>query len=102
MVMEKNMRMMIIGLLLLIVLTPLGLLATGETFGEWGLEELKEKIGYTPVGMERLSSLWSAPMPDYALPGTGGPVLGYVVSAIVGAAICAGVLYILGRKIARE
>ena len=38
--MDKIVRNLAIGLTLLIILAPLGLLAVGETFGEWGPEEL--------------------------------------------------------------
>lgn len=69
MIMDKTTRNLIIGLVALIILAPLGLLAVGETFGEWGNEDLEEKIGYVPSGLEEFSSLWSAPMPDYTLPG---------------------------------
>ena len=70
--MEKMYRNFAIGLVLLIILAPLGLLAVGETFGEWGSEELKEKLGFVPPGLEKLSGIWSAPMPDYAFPGGEG------------------------------
>ena len=67
--MDKIIKNFAIGLVALIILAPLGLLAVGETFGEWGPEEVKEKLGFVPPGLEQLSSLWSAPLPDYALPG---------------------------------
>ena len=38
--MDKTTRNLIVGLAALIILAPLGLLAVGETFGEWGNEEL--------------------------------------------------------------
>nr|HPM26783.1 PDGLE domain-containing protein [Methanothrix sp.] len=95
-----------IGLVALIILAPLGLLAVGETFGEWGNEELEEKIGFVPSGLERLSSLWSAPMPDYALPGIGESMTAasaaYILSAVIGVVICAGLLYIIGKRIAKD
>lgn len=96
---------LLIGLAILIVLTPLGLIATGETFGEWSVEELEEKIGYAPQGLSDLSSVWSAPLPDYGLPGTDttvGAVAGYILSAIVGVAICAGAIYLLGKLVAKN
>ena len=43
---------------LLIVLTPVGLLATGTAWGEWGVDEMATlvsggtQLGYTPSGME--------------------------------------------------
>lgn len=104
--MDKTVRNLAIGLVALIVLAPLGLLAVGETFGEWGNEELEEKIGFMPSGLERLSSLWSAPMPDYALPGIGESMTAasaaYILSAVIGVVICAGLLYIIGKRIAKD
>ncbi|HNU39942.1 MAG: cobalt transport protein CbiM [Euryarchaeota archaeon ADurb.Bin190] len=104
--MDKTVRNLAIGLVALIILAPLGLLAVGETFGEWGNEELEEKIGFVPSGLERLSSLWSAPMPDYALPGIGESMTAasaaYILSAVIGVVICAGLLYIIGKRIAKD
>ncbi len=103
--MDRTTRNLAIGLVLLIILAPLGLLAVGETFGEWGSEELKEKIGYVPSGLEGLSSLWSAPIPDYALPGIDsqtGLVAAYILSAVIGVVICGGVLYLIGKKVAKN
>ena len=104
--MDKTVRILAIGLVALIILAPLGLLAVGETFGEWGNEELEEKIGFVPSGLERLSSLWSAPMPDYALPGIGESMTAasaaYILSAVIGVVICAGLLYIIGKRIAKD
>jgi len=103
--MDKTVRNLAIGLLILVILTPLGLLATGSTFGEWSNKEVKEKIGFVPSGLEHLSSLWGAPLPDYALPGEGeqhSAVAIYVLSAVIGVAVCAAVLYFIGKRIARD
>lgn len=98
--MDKFLRNTLIVLALLVILTPLGLISTGETFGEWGTDELKEKIGYVPSGLESLSSLWGAPMSDYGFPGndtTVGMIVGYIVSAIIGVILAGGALYVLGK-----
>ena len=55
--MDKIVRNLAIGLLMLIILAPLGLLAVGETFGEWGPEELQEKLGVVPPGIG--AALWT-------------------------------------------
>jgi len=74
------------GLLLgLICLTPLGLLATGTAWGEWGADEIAGIAGFTPAGMT--SGLnYSALLPDYSVSGL-PEVAGYLLSAVVGAAI---------------
>ncbi len=104
--MDKTIKNLAIGLVALIILAPLGLLAVGETFGEWSNEEVEEKLGFVPTGLEGLSSLWSAPMPDYALPGSGDSMtsasIAYILSAVIGVVICGGLLYIVGKKVARD
>jgi hypothetical protein len=104
--MDKMMRNFAIGLALLIILAPLGLLAVGETFGEWGPEEIKEKLGFVPPGLEQLSGIWNAPMSDYALPGTGDSMTvaaaAYILSAVIGVIVCGGLLYFVGKKIAKD
>jgi hypothetical protein len=103
--MDKTIRNLTIGLVILIILVPLGLLAVGETFGEWGAEELQEKLGFVPAGLNQLASFWKAPVPDYALPGNEsekGKVAVYYLSAIVGVALCGGLLYLVGKKIAKD
>jgi cobalt/nickel transport system permease protein len=76
------------ALLVLILASPLGLLAPGTAWGEWSAEELRQ-IGLQsiPAGMERLSGLWGAPLAGYDLPGLGNANLGYVVSAALGIAV---------------
>ena len=101
--MDKLVRNLAIGLGLLIILAPLGLLAVGETFGEWSNEEIQEKLGFVPAGLEKLSSLWSAPLADYAFPddeSQTGAVAAYILSGILGVVICGGLLYYVGKKIA--
>ena len=104
--MEKAIRNMVIGLLILMILVPLGLLATGETFGEWGNEEIEEKLGYVPQGLESLSSFWQkAPLPDYAFEGdesSRGAIIAYILSAVIGVVIGGGLLYFVGKKIAKN
>jgi cobalt/nickel transport system permease protein len=75
----------------LIAATPLGLLATGAAWGEWGAEEIAEVVtngealGYTPEG---LANGWSLEvlMPDYALDGM-NEIAAYILSAVIGVAL---------------
>jgi len=101
-----------IGLGVLVVLSPLGLLLpehfkAGSAWGEWGANEVQELVGYIPGGLEKLSNLWTAPIPDYAFKGwEEKPLaelsLAYVFSAVIGILICAGVVFILGRFLSRK
>ena len=78
-------------LVALIVLSPLGLLASGTAWGEWGADEIGEivhggkALGFTPAGMQGGFSFGS-PIPDYAIAGM-PDIAGYVISAIAGTAI---------------
>jgi cobalt/nickel transport system permease protein len=75
----------------LIAATPLGLLATGAAWGEWGADEIAEvttngvALGYVPSGLENGWSL-SALMPDYSLEGM-NEVFAYILSAVIGVAM---------------
>jgi cobalt/nickel transport system permease protein len=82
----------IYGLILgLICLAPLGLLATGTAWGEWGTDEIKDVItggntlGFIPKGMSQGFN-FSAVMPDYAISGL-PEIAGYILSAIAGVAV---------------
>jgi cobalt/nickel transport system permease protein len=81
----RKLRWVWIGLSALIVASPLGLLAPGTAWGEWGTQELT-KLGLKaiPAGLEKLSTLWGAPLADYDLAALGNANLGYIFSAIVG------------------
>ncbi len=81
----RSMRWLWISLLILIVASPLGLLAPGTAWGEWGTQQLRERgLSTIPAGLERLSGLWGAPLAGYRLKSLGNASLGYVVSAVVG------------------
>ena len=75
----------------LICLTPLGLLATGTAWGEWGIDEIKDVVsggntlGYVPDGMKNGFS-FEAILPDYTLSGL-PDTAAYILSAIAGVAI---------------
>lgn len=104
--MDKLIRNLLIALAVLVILTPIGLISTGETFGEWGNDYLEEKLGYVPAGLESVSVAWNAPLPDYGLPFLGetfaGMSVGYILSAIVGVALCGGLLYLIGKLLAKR
>jgi cobalt/nickel transport system permease protein len=84
-----------IGLAALVVIVPVGLLAPGTAWGEWGAEELSSLgLAFIPLGMAKLSSLWSAPLPDYDLPALGNASLAYILSAVVGIIIVTVVVWL--------
>jgi cobalt/nickel transport system permease protein len=84
----QKLRGLWIALAVLIVASPLGLLAPGTAWGEWGTEELtKMGLKAVPAGLEKLSALWGAPLADYNLPALGNANLGYLLSAAMGIAV---------------
>jgi cobalt/nickel transport system permease protein len=87
---------------LLAFATPLGLLASGTAWGEWGVDELKNMgLGFIPQGLEKLAGWWPAPLPDYGFPRMGA-VIGYILSAVVGIALVVFLLWMLGRWLSRK
>jgi len=70
----------------LVVATPLGLLAEGTAWGEWGADEIAETgAGYVPAGFEN-GFEWEALMPDYSFGGLPDNVA-YILSAVAGVAL---------------
>lgn len=86
----------------LILLTPIGALAPGTAWGEWGSKQLKVAIGYAPANLERLGGLWRSAMPGYATPGISSALLGYLIAAVVGTALTVGVAFAVGALLARR
>jgi cobalt/nickel transport system permease protein len=112
----RAMRPLWIGLATLMVLTPLGLLATGAAWGEWGPQDFtepqargeitaasrnQEPPAKVPQGLARLSSVWTAPIPDYAPPFLRSESFGYLMSAIFGAGIIILMVQLIGWIIGR-
>lgn len=92
-------RKLWLGLAALMIASPLGLLAAGTAWGEWGPEafqnaEARAAIAAAsgnvappetiPSGLEKLSSFWTAPIPDYAPAFMHGHAFGYILSALFG------------------
>jgi cobalt/nickel transport system permease protein len=84
---------------LLMVLAPLGLLAAGKAWGEWSVHDFADPAARRqiaqasrnvapppapPSGLERLSSVWTAPFPDYSPSFVRSAAFGYVLSATFG------------------
>jgi len=101
-----------IGLGILIILSPLGLFLpehfkAGSAWGEWGIDEIGKLAGYVPKGLEKLASLWNAPIPDYAFrgwedKGLGHLSLAYIVSAGLGIIIVAIVTIFIARILIKK
>ena len=91
----RKIRGALVALAVLIVASPLGLLAPGTAWGEWGTQELSRMgLQTIPSGLEKLSTLWGAPLSGYDLPALGNTNLGYVLSAITGIAVTGLVVWL--------
>ena len=107
---SSKFRKLWIGIGVLILLSPLGLVLprmfrAGGAWGEWGLDGINERAGYVPEGLKGLSGIWSAPVSDYAFSGWNKGLKGYlayILSGIVGVALVAGLAYVLGRVLKRN
>ena len=87
------------ALAILMILTPLGILAAGSAWGEWSPEDFTNQASRSqiaaasgshlppaqaPAGLRRLASFWTAPMPRYAPPFLKSETFGYMLSAVSG------------------
>jgi len=109
--MTKFQKKLWIGLLIMALLTPLGVLLpekfkAEEAWGEWGTEILGKLLGYVPEGLKRLADFWKAPIPDYNFGGEGASMtlqaISYIVSGLLGIGICAFVVYVVSRFMAKH
>jgi cobalt/nickel transport system permease protein len=82
--------------------SPIGLLASGTAWGEWGADELKDLgLSFIPQGIERFTGWWPAPLPDYGFPRMGA-VIGYILSAFIGIVLVGILLWLFGRWLSRR
>jgi hypothetical protein len=97
-------RKAIIVMIIFIILTPLGILATGEAWGEWDISEWPVSNSWKNVAT-KIASIWSAPLPDYNIPSWESgilPYIGYIVSGVIGVIILIFVTYFIGYLIVRR
>ncbi len=87
-------------LVVLIVISPLGLIASGTAWGEWGADEIAEDVsagsalGFVPSQLLNGFN-YEALMPDYSVSGL-PDIAGYILSALVGVALLIIIFKILG------
>jgi cobalt/nickel transport system permease protein len=91
----QKLRWLWVGIVVLIIASPLGLLAPGTAWGEWGTDQLAGLgLKSIPAGLEKLSNLWGAPMAGYNLPAFGNTNLGYLLSAFLGILVVVVVVWL--------
>jgi cobalt/nickel transport system permease protein len=87
----------------IILLVPLGLLATGSAWGEWASEELvsRKDVGYVPSGLHKYEGIWSAPFSGYTMPWVpenpsfSQEAFAYILAAVVGLALIFTIVFAL-------
>jgi cobalt/nickel transport system permease protein len=117
-------RRLWLALSLLLALTPLGIIAVGRAWGEWHAHEFSDPAvrlqiaavsgnepppAHASTALERLSSIWKAPISDYAPSFVRSTSLGYFVSALMGVGLIllfswfvARLLFRSGRKLPKS
>ncbi|MGE5304245.1 MAG: PDGLE domain-containing protein [Alphaproteobacteria bacterium] len=109
--MTKSQRKLWIGLLVMALLTPLGIILphifnAGAAWGEWGVDKLAQLLGYTPQGLKKLSDLWKAPVPNYNVGGrdasTTFQIISYFAAGVLGVAAVGLVVYLIARFITKN
>jgi cobalt/nickel transport system permease protein len=81
----RRLRGLWVALAILVFIAPIGLLAPGTAWGEWGSDQLSHLgLNFIPQGFAHLEGLWGAPLAEYDLPALGNANLGYIISAILG------------------
>jgi len=109
--MTKFQKKLWIGLLIMALLTPLGILLpekfnTEGAWGEWGIHKLEKLLGFVPEGLKKLTDIWKAPIPGYNFGGEGASktvqVVSYIVSGFLGIGVCILIVLIISRFIAKH
>jgi len=100
------------GLAVLLLLTPLGILASGAAWGEWAPKDFSDAAtraqitaasGNTapplaaPSGLAQMANLWTAPLPDYAPHFVKSAAFGYLLSAMFGVGLILAIVWIVQR-----
>jgi cobalt/nickel transport system permease protein len=95
----RSFRSLWVAVALLMLFTPLGILAAGKAWGEWSPSDFASDAGRAhiatnsqgvsvptaaPAGLQRLSSVWTAPIPAYAPQFVKSRSFGYLLSAMFG------------------
>jgi len=98
----RAIRPLLAGLAAFMLFTPLGILAVGSAWGEWSPRDLADQAARrqiaavsahralppgVPQGLDRLSTIWTAPFPAYAPRLLRNQSFGYFLSAAFGSGL---------------
>lgn len=104
--MKKFEKKLWVGLFIMALLSPLGLIlpekfGAEDAWGEWGIDALEKLLGYVPEGLKKTADIWTAPIPDYNFGGEGAmlpaKILSYIVSGIIGIILASVIMIILSK-----
>ncbi|MDP4188584.1 MAG: hypothetical protein Q8905_11080 [Bacteroidota bacterium] len=101
--MNKIQKNILLALLIMLLLTPLGIILPSVfhsegAWGEWSTEVVRQKTGSVPRDMKKTAKIWKAPLANYGfgknnLSWLG--ILGYVISAVAGSGLIMIITYLL-------
>jgi hypothetical protein len=109
--MTKFQKKLWIGLLIMALLTPLGILLPQRfnaegAWGEWGTDKLEKLLGFLPEGLKKLTHIWKAPVLGYNFGGEGASktlqVISYIASGFLGIGVCVLIVFIISRFISKH
>ena len=107
-------RRLWLSVALLMLLTPLGILAAGKAWSEWSPAEFARPgspaqaaatsipAGAVPAGMQKLANLWTAPFPAYAPAFVKSTAFGYLLSAMFGVGFLLALSLLMQRYLQRR
>ncbi|MGD0235571.1 MAG: hypothetical protein ABSC55_13680 [Syntrophorhabdales bacterium] len=109
--MDRLQKRLWIGLLVMTLLSPLGIIlprvfrAEGA-WAEWTPGTLTKLLGYLPEGLRRTAETWRAPMAQYSLNADNQSLffqIGcYVLSGLLGLVLVVFLIYVLSRFLFRH
>lgn len=109
--MTKSQKRLWIGLVILAMISPLGIILpkkfnAEDTWGEWGTGTLEKVLGYVPEGLKKYSEFWKAPVPDYNFGGEtatmGTQIISYIISGFLGILIVGLMVYAISRLLIKH
>jgi len=109
--MNKLQKKILVILILLCLITPVGILLpaffnTGDAWGEWSAQTVKELVGYVPKGLQKYSDIYKAPLHDYTVNSADRSLMHkscfYIVSGLLGATITYIVVLLISKIIVRN
>jgi cobalt/nickel transport system permease protein len=105
------------ALAVVLLLTPLGIVASGAAWGEWAPEAFSNAATRAqiaaasgraapptavPSGLARLANLWTAPLPDYAPHFVKSAGFGYLLSAMFGVGLIFTAAWLVQRVVQKS